>query len=160
MNPKTSAFSFGHVSLELLKYEYKNKTRRVDYIPGCYSKNTYISFGPEGYPPRTKNILEKLRSKTIENYRADLEYEERSPDLTFCFHSLHVNSMVARIDAIRSNSYKRYGLLGAITFGDEADSRLKRTMSWVIRIFAIVVNKWSLLIPILQGLRFRSEQIL
>lgn len=157
MRRKSADFTFGHVSLELLKYEYNEKTRCLECIRGRYSDNTYISFGPEDYPPTPITVFKEQRSKTIENYRDDLVYQERGPDLLFYFHSLEVNSMISRIKDIKEAKIK-YGLFGSITIGCETDSKLKILSSWtrrLVTIIAIFVNNWLLVIPIVKVICFR-----
>jgi len=160
MNPKNTIkeFSFGHVSLELLKNEYNKHTRSYESIRGSHSQNTYISLGPEDYPPRLENIVEELTPKVVDNYRDDLIDEERSPDLTFCFHSLDVDSMSLRIKRIKESNMK-YGLFGSITFGRQTDSRVKRIISWIRRlgiVIAIFINNWLLLTPIICRFCYRA----
>lgn len=161
MNPENRNHSddttFGHASLEILKYEYNKLTRQYEHIPGSYSNNTYISFGPEDYPPKLENIVEELRPKTVDNYRDDLVYEERSPDLTFYFHTLDVGGMISKIKEAKESGIQ-YGLLGSITFGNQSDSRWKRLTSWIRRLamlIAIFVNQWLVLIPIINTFCFR-----
>lgn len=106
----------GHVSLELMEIDSSNGISA--YKRGSYSDDTYISFGPENYLIELENTVKKVRPNTIDNYEADLVAEERSPELTFCFHSLDTKKMISRIRELKASDV-RYALFGKITLGDE-----------------------------------------